>query len=236
MKTKHIHIDNIPSILWGEESENLLIAVHGNKANKTDDSIVALAEEAIRSGYQVLSFDLPQHGDRLEESRLCKVQNCVQDLSIIMDFSKSISGNINLFACSMGAYFSLLAYKDDPVQQSLFLSPVVDMESIITKLMTWFGVTEERLQQEQTISTPIGETLYWDYYCYVKENPITLWNSHTSILYGSKDELCDFATISDFTDKFTCNLEVMEDGEHFFHTEEQMSYYRNWLEKSLLKK
>ncbi|GKT29906.1 hypothetical protein ADUPG1_001291, partial [Aduncisulcus paluster] len=116
----------------------------------------------------------------------------------------------------IGAYFSLLAYKDDVIKQSLFLSPVVDMESIISKLMSWFEVTEKRLEKEQTISTPIGETLYWDYYCYVKENPIILWNSPTSILYGSKDELCDFATISAFEDKFTCDLEVMEGGEHFF--------------------
>lgn len=236
MKTKHIYIDNIPAILWGEESENLLIAVHGNKASKTDNSIVVIAEEATKSGYQVLSFDLPKHGDREEEPRLCKVQNCVQDLRAIMDFSKSISKNISVFACSIGAYFSLLAYKNDAIQQSLFLSPVVDMESIITKLMTWFDVTEERLEQEQTISTPIGETLYWDYYCYVKENPVTLWNSPTSILYGSNDELCDFATISDFKDKFNCDLKVMEGGEHFFHTEEQMAYYRNWLKESLLEK
>ncbi|WP_320172807.1 alpha/beta hydrolase [Maridesulfovibrio sp.] len=236
MKTKHISIANIPAIIWGGESENLLIAIHGNKASKADNSIIVLAEEATESGYQVLSFDLPQHGDRQEEARLCKVQNCVQDLGIIMDYSKSISDNISLFACSMGAYFSLLAYKDNAVEQTLFLSPVVDMESIITKLMTWFGVTEERLQQEQTISTPIGETLYWDYYCYVKENPISLWNSPTSVLYGSKDELCDYATISSFRDKFACSLKVMEGGEHFFHTEEQMAYYRNWLKDSLLKK
>ncbi|ACS79027.1 alpha/beta hydrolase [Maridesulfovibrio salexigens] len=236
MKTKHINIENIPAILWGEESENLIIAVHGNKASKTDNSIVVLAEEATKSGYQVLSFDLPKHGDREKEPRLCKVQNCVQDLRSIMDFSKSISKNIGIFACSIGAYFSLLAYKNDAIQQSLFLSPVVDMESIITKLMTWFDVTEERLKQEETISTPIGETLYWDYYCYVKENLVTLWNSPTSILYGSNDELCDFKTISAFKDKFNCDLEIQEGGEHFFHTEEQMSYYRNWLKESLLEK
>ena len=58
---KHIFkIENIPAILWGEKSDNLFIAVHGNMSNKADDAIVIFAEEATAAGYQVLSFDLPK--------------------------------------------------------------------------------------------------------------------------------------------------------------------------------
>lgn len=202
-------------------------------SNKADIPIAMLAEEAIPLGYQVLSFDLPKHGDRKEEPTLCKVQNCVHDLATIMDFATGHSNHTSLFACSMGAYFSLLAYKDVSLQQSLFLSPVVDMNRLIGNMMLWFNVSKERLQAEQEVQTPVGQTLYWDYYCYVQENPIVRWKSPTAILYGSEDNVSEFDVVSAFANKFNCALEIMDRGEHYFHTPEQVSFYRQWLKKHL---
>ncbi|AKA70917.1 alpha/beta hydrolase [Clostridium scatologenes] len=231
MIKQSLKIENIPAILWGNKSEKLFIAVHGNMSNKSDDVIVAFVEEAAAKGYQVLSFDLPEHGDRKSENYACKVQNCVHDLNIIMSYAKSISNSISLFACSMGAYFSLLSYKEDSLKQSLFLSPVVNMERIINNMMTWFNVNENRLKEEKEISTPIGQKLYWDYYCYVKEHPIVNWNKETSILYGSEDDICEFDVVSYFAKVFHCDLQVMEHGEHYFHTEGQLQYFRQWANK-----
>lgn len=233
MIKNEITIDNIPAILWGEDSKKLFVAVHGNMSSKSDMPITILAEEVVPLGYQVLSFDLPEHGDRKNESSLCKVETCVQELAKIMDFALARTKHISLFACSMGAYFSLLAYKDTCLEQSLFLSPVVNMERIINNMMTWFNITMEKLESEQEILTPMGQVLYWDYYSYVKGNPIIHWDSPTSILYGEKDELCEFEFISSFTKTFGCNVEVIEDAEHYFHTLEQLTSYRNWLKQHL---
>lgn len=230
---QNLKIENIPAILWGDESDKLFVVVHGNMSNKADDPIVVFAEEATEVGYQVLSFDLPEHGDRKDENYACKVQNCVQDLNTIMGYAKSLSNNISVFACSMGAYFSLLAYSHEPLQQCLFLSPVVNMERIINNMMTWFNVSENRLEKEKEISTPIGQTLYWDYYCYVKEHPIVNWNKQTSILYGAEDNLCEFDVVSTFAKGFHCDLQIMENGEHYFHTEEQLQFFRLWLKKHI---
>ena len=224
-------IGKIPAILWGDKSDQLFVVVHGNLSNKADDVIVVFAEEAVAQGYQVLSFDLPEHGDRKRENYICKVQNCVQDLTVIMNYAQSLSRNISVFACSMGAYFSLLAYRDQPLKQCLFLSPVVNMERIITNMMSWFGISENRLETEKEVPTPIGQTLYWDYYCYVKEHPIALWDKPTAILYGSADNLCEFDVVADFTKRFDCDLQIMEQGEHYFHTEEQLQFFRQWLRK-----
>jgi esterase/lipase len=141
-----------------------------------------------------------------------------------MRYAKTIAEEISLFACSMGAYFSLLSYQNEPIKQSLFLSPVVNMERIIQHLMTCFDVREERLKAEKEIQTPIGQTLYWDYYCYVQEHPIVRWNVPTDILYGRKDDLCDYDVISSFAKDFSCKLELMEEGEHYFHTPEQLAF------------
>lgn len=225
------NIRNIPAVLWGEKSEKLFIAVHGNMSNKEDTVIQMLAKESVSKGYQVLSFDLPEHGDRKNHSIPCKVQYCISDLSIIMDYAKEHWREISLFACSMGAYFSLLAYEKNSIRKALFLSPVVNMEIIIDNMMMWFNVTPERLQKELTIETPIGQKLYWDYYCYVKQHHINTWNIDTKILYGAKDELCEFETINYFCEKYSCELEIMDNGEHYFHTEEQLNVFLNWLEK-----
>ncbi len=233
MQKQHLGIENIPAILWGESSDKLFIAVHGNMSNKADDVIVALAEEVVPLGYQVLSFDLPEHGDRTDEGYPCNVQNCVADLKAIMRYAQSISANISLFACSMGAYFSLLAYKHESLAQSLFLSPVVNMQAIIEGMMAWTGVTEERLRVEKEIPTPGGPILYWDYYCYVKDHPVVEWGTPTSILYGSKDDICKFDIVSSFAEEFKCNMEVLENGEHYFHTQEQLEYFRVWLKVRL---
>lgn len=233
MRKQNLIINHIPAILWGDKSDRLFVAVHGNMSNKADDAIVVFAEEATAAGYQVLSFDLPEHGDRKDEAYACKVQNCVQDLTAIMSYARLLSNNISVFACSMGAYFSLLAFRDEQLKQCLFLSPVVNMERIINNMMTWFGVTEDRLKTEMEVSTPIGQRLYWDYYCYVKEHPIVTWNKVTSILYGSKDNLCEFDVVAAFAKRLDCDLEVMEHGEHYFHTEEQLQYFRQWLKKHI---
>lgn len=230
MKIDRINISNIPSIIWGKKSNRVFIAVHGNMSNKEDDVIKILAEKVINRGYQLLSFDLPEHGARKDDTNyLCKVQNCVKDLKQIIEYAKKNYQEINLWACSMGAYFSLLAYKDEKIKQCLFLSPVVNMKIIIDNMMLWSNTTEEELMKKKEIKTDFGQTLYWDYYLYVKEKPITNWNKKTYILYGNKDNMQNEETIKSFSDKFNCELTILEDGEHYFHTEEQLKYYKEWL-------
>ncbi|MBA2864386.1 alpha/beta hydrolase [Methanococcus maripaludis] len=233
MIKNNVIIDGIPAILWGEEQDRVFIAVHGNMSSKDDTVIQILSEIAVKNGYQVLSFDLPEHGDRKNDKTLCKVDICVNDLEKIMNYAKNRWNTINLFACSMGAYFSLLAYRNENLEKSLFLSPVVDMKRIIQNMMKWFNVTPERLEQEKEIGAPIGQKLYWDYFVYVNEHPIESWNFKTSILYGSKDDLCEYNTIDKFVKQFKCDLEIVESGEHYFHTKEQLNSFENWFEKKL---
>ena len=233
MTKNTIKINNIPALLWGEKSNKLFIAVHGNLSHKEDTVIELLANEAIKKGYQVLSFDLPEHGDRKGEETPCKVQHCVHDLIEIGKYAQEHWDQVSLFACSMGTYFSLLTYRDIGLKTALFLSPVVDMERIIRNMMMWFQVSPERLEKEGTIDTPVGQKLYWDYFCYVLEHPVDKWDVDTRILYGAQDNLVEFDTISNFIEKFPCTLEIMDEGEHYFHTDDQINVFTQWLEKNI---
>ena len=141
---------------------------------------------------------------------------------------KSRCGSITLIANSIGAFFSMNAGIDDLIEKAFFISPIVDMESLISNMMTWAGVTEEQLKSAGTIRTDFGEDLSWDYLSYVRSHPIE-WHVPTHILYGSNDNLTSFKTIADFSNKYQATLTVMENGEHWFHTDEQMAFLDNWI-------
>ena len=224
-----IHINSIPALVWGSSSKKVIVAVHGNLSNKADEPISILFEIAFLHGYQVLSFDLPEHGERKTDKTPCKVQNCVEELKAVINYAKEKWQIVSLFAVSMGAYFSLLSCRELSIKHAWFLSPVVDMEKIIQNIMKVSSVSEEQLEKEQTIKTPYGQTLYWDYLVYVRNNRIEKWDIPTDILFGENDDVCDTNTTKDFSERFDCSLTTVSRAEHWIHTPEQLNALRSWL-------
>lgn len=84
-------------------------------------------------------------------------------------------------------------------------------------------------KKESLIPTQFGETLSWAYWTYVLEHPIVAWPSSTAILYASNDNLVSRDIIDKFVNKFNCQLTVMEQGEHWFHTPEQIKFLSQWI-------
>ena len=139
-----------------------------------------------------------------------------------------------LIAGSIGAFFSMSALDETLVDRAYFISPVVDMENLIGNMMQWANVTEQELAQKREVPTDLGETLSWDYFCYVRAHPIS-WNVPTQILYGEHDNLTSMETVSEFVQKQNAKLTVMPGGEHWFHTEEQMQFLDRWIRERSLK-
>ncbi len=137
--------------------------------------------------------------------------------------------SIILIANSIGAFFSMNAELNGLVRRAYFISPVVDMEKLIRDMMTWANVTEDELKSRGVIPTAFGEDLSWDYLCYVRSHPLD-WRVPTRILYGSGDNLTSLETISAFTKAHDAPLTVMEGGEHWFHTDEQLQFLDNWIQ------
>ncbi len=136
--------------------------------------------------------------------------------------------SIVLIANSVGAYFSMNAGIDGMIRKAYFISPVVDMEKLIGDMMTWAKVTETELEARGVIHTEFGEDLSWDYLAYVRSHPID-WKAPTMILYGQNDNLTSFETIRRFAQAHDAPLTVMENGAHWFHTEEQMKFLDDWI-------
>ena len=135
---------------------------------------------------------------------------------------------ISIIANSIGAYFTMLSLTNKNIEKAFFISPIVDMEKLITDMMFLENITEKELYKKKKIKTSFGETLSWDYLTFVRKNPIE-WNVPTYILYGEKDNLTSYEMILNFTNKSKANLTIMRDGEHWFHTDEQMEFLNNWI-------
>ena len=46
--------------------------------------------------------------------------------------------------------------------------------------------------------------------------------------------MCESEFVFEFAKKFECELSVFEDGEHYFHTKEQLEVFENWVDKNIL--
>ena len=138
--------------------------------------------------------------------------------------------HLTLVANSIGAFFALSSLDETLVDNALFISPIVDMENLICNMMQWSNVTEQELAEKREIATDFGETLSWEYLCYVRRHSI-IWNVPTCILYGEHDNLTSIETVSVFATQHHADLTVMPGGEHWFHTDKQMQFLDHWIKK-----
>lgn len=231
MKQSNFKIENIPAILLGEPSEKVFLYVHGKCGSKEES--IDFAEIVCPNGWQVLGIDLPEHGERKEESVELNPWNVVPELTTVMQYLRSNWKQISIRANSIGAWFSMLSFSNENIENCLFVSPILDMKLLIKNMMLWANVTEKQLEEQKEITTGFGEKLDWNYYVYAKEHALACWNNPTHILYAGKDNLTSRDTVETFSKRFNCNLSVMENGEHWFHTDEQIMFLNRWTKQVL---
>lgn len=196
--------------------KNAIIYIHGKGGNVQE-------AEHYRDIFQtcdVIGFDY----------KLDMPWDAKQEFEEYFDNLSNVYDSVSIIANSIGAFFCINALADKKIEKAYFISPIVDMEQLILDMMQWAGVTEEELQEQKRIETTFGETLSWEYLVWVRMHPI-YWKIPTRILYGSKDHLQSIDTIERFVKQFGASVSVMENGEHWFHTKEQMNFVDNWIVK-----
>ena len=225
MKTECFTLKNIPLLLIGEPSRKVYLYVHGKNGSK--EEALDFAELACPAGYQVLALDLPEHGERKNAPERLLPWVVLPELQLIYQYAKVHWRSVSLQATSIGAWFSMLALQAKPLRSALLLSPVVDMENLITNMMQWANVSEAQLKEVGEVSTDFDETLSWQYLCWVREHPYR-WKAPTQVLYGAKDNLTSRAVLEQFKQRTGAHLTIMEEGEHWFHTELQLAVLQEW--------
>ncbi len=225
METKSFFIGPVPAILLGQKSDRICLYVHGQGGNKSEAAVYA--EAVLSAGYQVLAVDLPEHGERTDSAQFFPwiVRS---EFDTVKSYLYQNWSSLSIMAVSIGAWFSMLSFSVDPLERCLFVSPVLDMENLIQHMMEWASVTEDELQTKGEIQTGFGQTLSWEYLCYVRKHPIKQWDKRTEILYADGDRLISREGIDLFARTHHCGLSVMQDGEHWFHTPEQLRFLLEW--------
>ena len=230
MKQQTIQIAGIPALLCGEESPNVYLYIHGKMGCK--EEAVSFAQLACPAGYQVLAIDLPEHGERKNSAEKLLPWFVVRELQLVYQYAKCRWKQVSLRATSIGAWFAMLALADKPIKKALFVSPVTDMETLISKMMQWANVTEAQLQEAGEIPAAFGETLSWPYLCWVREHPLC-WHTRTQALFGGDDNLTSREEMEAFRRKTGAHLTILAEGEHWFHTETQLAVLQEWEKKYL---
>jgi len=192
----------------------LVVYVHGQggAANEADHY------RALFGGSEVVGFDY--RAQTPWEAR--------EEFPRFFDRFRAECDSLVLIANSIGAFFSMTSLSAKHIDRALFISPVVDMESLIAGMMARANVSDEELRSRGEIATASGETLSWDWLCDVRNHPLR-WTVPTRILYGERDFLTPFETMSRVAAEIGAPLTVMPGGEHWFHTPEQMAFLDAWI-------
>lgn len=197
-----------------------ILYVHGKGGSHTEKNLF----ENVQSDYEVIGLD---YNEYLPWDVKSLIENAYKDLAEKYE-------SVSIIANSIGAYFAMLALQHYNVERAFFISPVLDMEALIMTMMSWAGVTQIELREKGKIETSFGETLSWKYLEYVRANRI-IWNIPTEILYAECDNLISRKTVDDFVLSHNATLTIMKGGEHWFHTEDQITFmkefYHNWLSR-----
>ena len=136
----------------------------------------------------------------------------MKSLNEVRDYIYQNWESVSVRTNSIGSWFSMLAFQSKKVDQAMFVAPILDMKVFIEGL-------------------PSRED---NYYEWVIENPITHWDASTYILRPELDMIVNEEVGRYFISRHKCQVTIMPDGEHWFHTPEQLAFLKEWEESTVL--
>ena len=200
-----------------------IIYIHGlHGSSKEADNYSYLCKE-----YDVLGLDY-QDGNPWE----------VKDI-IRSKFKKLIKGykEVIVIANSIGAFYTYEYLSDFNIKQAFFISPVASMYKILFDYIFTGRVSLEELKEKKFITLVDGVTLSYDFYQDYSHNDYHgNWKVPTDILYGSMDKLVYIENIADFLAAHPLSrLTIKEGSEHYFHTDEEKQFIKEWILRNIQK-
>lgn len=133
-------------------------------------------------------------------------------LNEVKEYLYKYYDSVSIRANSIGAWFSLLSFQDRVIVQALFVSPILNMRVFI-----------EGMQEKDEA-----------YYDWVIKHPIEQWTADTFVLRPKIDIVVNDKVYDSFLSKFESQVHEVENGEHWFHTPEQLLAMQQW-EKSVIR-
>lgn len=231
MKKERININGIPAILWGDKSNQIVIVTHGSQSHKEDRFIQCCAENFCQRGFQLLSFDMPEHGDRKAKLPIHTVEQAIDDLNEIYHYSEERYESIIGIGCSLGAYYTLIAYQHKPLRYVALLSPVVDLIELTHQMLENDNKSINDVIENKSIILSNGIVVRYEDYQYLQSHLLNKVSYPISILYGRNDKLISYESIEKFVRKYDCEWIISDKSEHYFLTKEDMIQINEWLNR-----
>lgn len=213
MEVSYFDIGSVPSKLYrAEVPRGTVVAVHGFGGSKESGAIERLAQFVCDKGLNVLTFDLPAHGERTETAAELSVEKCIEDLLAAERYAKELGGELYAFATSFGGMCMLhrLERFSDGYRKVVLRVPAVDMSESLLRVA---GMCDKEFSLDKAKSEGFKITLGREYvipYHFYEElqrlnctRSSEVWNSDRFLtVYVENDELVS----RDATEEFLrCN-------------------------------
>lgn len=175
-------------------SSETVIAIHGFAGTRKSKTILNLAEKLNKSGIEVVSFDLPGHGNSELDGSQLTVSNCLDDIETVYNHITALSSDkpISIFATSFGAYLALL-YTDrsrHKFKNIVLRCPAIDMYSCMSTLL---NNNPNEITYPVTLGYNRKIDIYKEFIEELKENnvfeEIALNKNNITIIHGVDDSI-----------------------------------------------
>ena len=208
-----------PNDLFDLDSQNnkkkVAIYIHGlHGSHKEAEDFAFLKDE-----YDVF-------GLKYKDANPWELKNVIQ-----REFKKLTKNydEVVVIANSIGAFYACEYLSDFNIQRAFFISPIVSMFQNIVDLMTMYGIKDKTLKRKKIIELEDGNTLSFDFYQHVS-NDEDHWSVPTDILYGAYDEVVYTGSMLEFLENHPlARLTVKSESEHYFQSEEEKEFIKDWM-------
>ena len=140
-----------------------------------------------------------------------------------------------VIANSIGAFYTYEYLYDYNIRHAFFISPIASMFKIVFDYIITGQVSKQELKEKRLVTAEDGTVVSYDFYeKYSKGDYHGNWNVPTDILYGSNDELVYIENIAAYlASRPLSRLTIKQGAEHWFHTDEEKSFIKDWILRSL---
>ena len=198
-----------------DNSKKVVIYIHGLHGSSQEAEDFAF----LKKKYDVFGLDY-QDGNPWE------LKDTIQQ-----GFKKLVKGydKVIVIANSLGAFYAYEYLSDYKIDQAFFISPIVSMFQNIIDIMSMYEIKDKELEAKKFIEVEDGTVLSYDFYQHVS-NDEDNWNVPTEILYGAYDEVVYTGSMLEFLENHPlARLTVKSDSEHYFESEEEKEFIKDWI-------
>ena len=205
--------------------QRCVLGIHGFGSGKDTEILTSLSEEMSIFGAAMVCFDFPAHGESPMESETLTLQNCIDTLLYVAQWSHNRYPDLDfcIFASGFGAYITLIAI--DQLEElvgkvKLVLhTPNLRMSEVLLNMLR---MSDEQLLEagHATLNAPRKLEITYDFYKQMRNyTALTIYDMPMLLLHGEKDEFIPLDDMLNFRRiNEGCRLAVIPEADHQFTT------------------